>query len=51
MSSGTVEAVREQVDADEGRRLDRRTTALAGGLTAAAALKGSGGPCRVIASW
>ena len=34
---GTVEAVREQVDADEGRRLDRRT-ALAGGLAAAAAL-------------
>jgi kynurenine formamidase len=34
---GTVEAVREQVEADEGRKLDRRT-ALAGGLAAAAAV-------------
>jgi kynurenine formamidase len=42
---GTVEAVREQVEADEGRRLDRRT-ALAGGLAAAAAL---GFPTRALA--
>jgi kynurenine formamidase len=33
---GTVEAVREQVEADEGRRIDRRT-ALAGGVAAAVA--------------
>jgi kynurenine formamidase len=33
---GTVEAVREQVEAGEGRRIDRRT-ALAGGIAAAAA--------------
>jgi kynurenine formamidase len=33
---GTVEAVREQTDADDGRRFDRRT-ALAGGVAAAVA--------------